>query len=352
MTLLILFAVISIGFSFLCSILEAALLSVTPSYIASLKSARPLLFERLRSLKDDIDDPLSAILTLNTIAHTVGATGVGAQVTVLYGEMWLGAASAGMTLAILIFSEIIPKTIGAKYWQRIAPALPAILRFMIVTLMPFIWLSKQITRRLGDGGVETDIRAEISALTEIGRDQQALDEDERRVIQNTLRLHEIKISAVMTPRTVCKYFGPDTSAGEFRDKAVGLPFSRFPLIDGGGGTVGYVHKSDLLCVDDDTPLSRIAREAVTVNATTNIEYLFGEMLVNRQHLAVVYDELGTWVGIVTMEDILETMLGREIMDETDNVSNLRRYARQRWSRRIKKGQHDRGPQRGEGRVSQ
>ncbi|MEX1197501.1 MAG: CNNM domain-containing protein [Pseudohongiellaceae bacterium] len=341
MTLLILFAVTSIGFSFLCSILEAALLSVTPSYIASLKSARPALFQRLRDLKDNIDDPLSAILTLNTVAHTVGATGVGAQVTVLYGESWLGVASGGMTLAILIFSEIIPKTIGAKYWKSIAPALPATLRFLIVVLMPFIWLSKQITRRLGDGGIETDIRAEISALTEIGRDQQALDEDERRVIQNTLRLHEIKTSAIMTPRTVSKYFAPASTAGEFREKAVSLPFSRFPLIDEEGGTVGYVHKSDLLCVDDATPLSEIAREAVTVNGTTNIEYLFGEMLVNRQHLAVVYDELGTWIGIVTMEDIIETMLGREIMDETDNVSNLRRYARQRWSRRLKKS-HERG----------
>jgi CBS domain containing-hemolysin-like protein len=271
----------------------------------------------------------------------VGATGVGAQVTVLYGESWLGIASGVMTLAILIFSEIIPKTIGARYWRSIAPALPSTLRFLIVVLMPFIWMSKQLTRRLGEGGVETDIRAEISALTEIGRDQHALDEDERRVIQNTLRLHEIKISAVMTPRTVCKYFTPGTTAGEFRDKAVSLPFSRFPLIDGEGGTIGYVHKSDLLCVNDDTPLSEIAREAVTVNGNTNIEYLFGEMLVNRQHLAVVYDELGTWIGIVTMEDIIETMLGREIMDETDNVSNLRRYARQRWSRRLKKA-HKRG----------
>lgn len=336
MSLLILFALISIGFSFLCSVLEAVLLSVTPSYIASLESQKPELFSRLRKLKDEIDDPLSAILTLNTVAHTVGATGVGAQVTLLFGEAWLGLASALMTLAILILSEIIPKTIGAKYWRSLAPMMPGILRVMILLLWPFIWMSKQITRRIGDNNNDVDVRAEISALTELGRDQQALDEDERRVIQNILRLHEIKVSAIMTPRTVCKHFSPRMTAGEFREKARGLPFSRFPLLDEEGETLGYVHKSDLLGVDDATPLLKCARDAITVHGQTNIEYLFGEMLLNRQHMTVVYDDMGTWIGIVTLEDILESILGREIMDETDSVSNLRRYARQRWSRRLKK----------------
>lgn len=336
MTLLVLFATISIGFSFFCSILEAALLSVTPSYIASLKSERPRLFERLRRLKDSIDDPLSAILTLNTIAHTAGATGVGAQVAVIFGDAWVGAASAIMTLAILVFSEIIPKTIGATYWRSIAPFLPALLRSIMVPLTPFVWLSKQITRRIGANEPDVDIRAEISALTEIGREHQALDEDERRVIQNILRLHEIKVSSVMTPRTVSKYLAPETTVEEFRDRVRNLPFSRYPLMNEDGETLGYVHKSDLIDMDEDVSLDQKAREAVTIKANTNIEYLFGEMLRQRQHMAVVYDELGTWVGIVTMEDILETILGQEIMDETDNVSNLRRYAKQRWSRRLRK----------------
>lgn len=343
MSLLILFALISIGFSFLCSILEAVLLSVTPSYIASLESQEPELFSRLRKLKDEIDDPLSAILTLNTVAHTVGATGVGAQVTLLFGEAWLGLASALMTLAILILSEIIPKTIGAKYWRSLAPVLPGILRVMILLLWPFIWMSKQITRRIGENSNDVDVRAEISALTELGRDQQALDEDERRVIQNILRLHEIKVSAIMTPRTVCKHFSPRATAGEFKEKGRGLPFSRFPLLDEEGETLGYVHKSDLLGVDEATPLLKCARAAITVHGQTNIEYLFGEMLLNRQHMTVVYDDMGTWIGIVTLEDILESILGREIMDETDSVSNLRRYARQRWSRRLKKTRKEAQP---------
>ncbi|AZT84715.1 DUF21 domain-containing protein [Marinobacter sp. NP-4(2019)] len=336
MTLLIAFAVLSIGFSFLCSILEAALLSVTPSYIASLKSNNVDLFARLRKLKDDVDDPLSAILTLNTVAHTVGATGVGAQVTVVFGEAWLGVASAAMTLAILILSEIIPKTIGAKYWRGIAPHLPAILGFMIKALLPFIWLSKQVTRRIAPGEPETDVRAEISALVEIGKDQQALDEDERRMIQNVLRFHEIKVSSVMTPRTVCKFISPDTTIGQFREKVKAGPFSRYPVIDEDGEALGYMHRSDLITLPDDADLQKSMRAVKRVKGNTNIELVFSDMLRERQHLAVVYDELGTWLGIVTLEDILETLLGTEIVDETDNVSNLRRYAKQRWSRRLKK----------------
>ncbi|MDI9244806.1 CNNM domain-containing protein [Marinobacter sp. CHS3-4] len=336
MALLIAFAVLSIGFSFLCSVLEASLLSITPSYIASLKKERPKLFARLRKLKDDIDDPLSAILTLNTIAHTIGATGVGAQVAVVFGEAWLGLASGLMTLAILIFSEIIPKTIGAKYWRGIAPSLPTILGVMIKALLPFIWLSKQVTRRIGSSEPDTDIRAEISALAEIGRDQQALDNDERRMIQNVLRFHEIKVSSVMTPRTVCKTISPDTSVEAFREMVKSGPFSRYPMLDEEGETLGYIHRSDLIGISDDTRLSDILREVKRVKGNSNIEFVFADMLRERQHLAVVYDELGTWMGIVTLEDILETLLGTEIMDETDNVSNLRRYAKQRWSRRLRK----------------
>ena len=301
MTLLIAFAVLSIGFSFLCSILEAALLSVTPSYIASLKKERPQLFARLRKLKDDVDDPLSAILTLNTVAHTVGATGV-----------------------------------GAKYWRSIAPRLPAILGFMIKALLPFIWLSKQVTRRIASGEADTDIRAEISALAEIGKDQQALDEDERRMIHNVLRFHEIKVSSVMTPRTVCKYVDPDVTYEQFRDQVRKSPFSRYPVIDEDGEALGYLHRADLINLDADVDLLEHMRKIKRVKGNTNIEFLFSDMLRERQHLAVVYDELGTWLGIVTLEDILETLLGTEIMDETDNVSNLRRYAKQRWSRRLKK----------------
>ncbi|MCC4308621.1 MAG: CNNM domain-containing protein [Alcanivorax sp.] len=336
MTLLIVFAAVSIGFSFLCSILEAALLSITPSYIAGLRDEKPVLFRRLRRLKDDIDDPLAAILTLNTVAHTAGATGVGAQVAVVFGEAYLGVASAVMTLVILIFSEIIPKTIGAKYWRSLAPALPPLLRVMVLVLKPFVWLSKLVTRQFGTGEPDTDIRAELKAMAEIGRDQQALDEDERRVITNILNLHEIKVGKVMTPRTVVRSLRPDDTVDQVRQRLVNQPFSRYPVINEHDEALGYVHKSDLLDVEGGRKIGEVMRGVTPYRSTMNIEYVFGEMLRQRQHLGMVYDELGTWVGLITMEDVIETILGQEIMDETDNVSNLRRYARQRWSRRLRK----------------
>ncbi|MFP1682746.1 CNNM domain-containing protein [Alloalcanivorax sp. C16-1] len=336
MTLLIVFAAVSIGFSFLCSILEAALLSITPSYIAGLRDEKPVLFRRLRRLKDDIDDPLAAILTLNTVAHTAGATGVGAQVAVVFGEAYLGVASAVMTLVILIFSEIIPKTIGAKYWRSLAPALPPVLRVMVLVLKPFVWLSKLVTRQFGTGEPDTDIRAELKAMAEIGRDQQALDEDERRVITNILNLHEIKVGKVMTPRTVVRSLRPDDTVDPVRQQLVNQPFSRYPVINEHDEALGYVHKSDLLDMEGSRKIGEVMRGMTPYRSTMNIEYVFGEMLRQRQHLGMVYDELGTWVGLITMEDVIETILGQEIMDETDNVSNLRRYAKQRWSRRLRK----------------
>lgn len=334
MTLLIVFAAVSIGFSFLCSILEAALLSITPSYVRSIQAETPSLYERLRRLKDNIDDPLSAILTLNTIAHTAGATGVGAQVAVLFGEAWLGAASAVMTVLILVLSEIIPKTVGAVYWRSIAPYLPSVLGVMMWLFAPFLWLSKLITRRIGAGVHESDIRAEIGALVAIGRDQNVLDDEEQKIIVNTLYLHEIKSKDIMTPRTVSRTAHPAMPVAEFLDWSKTLPFSRFPLIGEDGICVGYIHKADLANVDPQRSLAELSHAAITVKDNTNIDYLLGEMLRGRQHMSVVYDNLGTWLGIVTLEDVLETILGQEIIDESDSVSDLRRYAKQRWSRKL------------------
>lgn len=336
MTLLIIFATISIGFSFVCSVLEAALLSITPSFIAGLRDSNPKLYTSLRAFKDDIDKPLSAILTLNTVAHTVGATGVGAQVAVVFGEAWLGAASGIMTLAILVFSEIIPKTIGAKYWRSLAPMLPPTLKVIMVSLLPFVWLSKLITSRIGGNEHDVDVRAEIRALADMGEDQGALDDDEHRVIHNILRLHDIRVGTIMTPSTVCRVVEPGLTVSAFKEREKGQPFSRYPVMSASGEAKGYIHKSDLLDSGPDQTMQALAREVSMVHTTLNIEDLFSAMLTQRQHMAVVYDDHGTWVGLITLEDILESILGREIMDETDNVADLRLYARQRWNRRLKK----------------
>lgn len=336
MLLLVTFATLSIGASFICSLLEAALLSLTPSFIAHQRDTRPKLHDKLSGLKRNIDQPLAAILTLNTIAHTVGATGVGAQVTVVFGEAYLGIASALMTLMILVLSEIIPKTIGATYWRQLAPMLAPTLNVMVITLRPFIWLSERITNRIGGDAYNVDMRGEIKALAQIGHEEKALDGDETRVITNILNLHDIQVRNVMTPRTVCVTLNPQMTVAEFDKEHGHTPFTRFPVMDGGEQAQGYVHKADTYHADDDTKLKALMHPIDSVNGEDSVENIFTMMLNTRQHLCVVYDDLGTWLGLVTMEDVIETILGQDIVDETDNVSNLRKYAKQRWTKRLRK----------------
>lgn len=336
MLLLATFAILSISVSALCSLLEAPLLSLTPSYIAQLRTTNPKLHKKLAHLKSNIDRPLAAILTLNTIAHTVGATGVGAQVTIIYGEAYMGVASAVMTLLILVASEIVPKTIAATYWRQLCPILPPILAVMVWMLLPFIWLSELITRRIAKDDNDVDMRGEIKALAEIGLEQKALDSDEARVITNILNLHEIKARDVMTPRTVSVTVNPQMSVTEFDAQLGRSPFTRFPVMDGGEQAQGYVHKADTYHADDDATLKSLMHPIESVNADDSVEQVFATMLHNHHHLCVVYDDRDTWVGVLTMEDVIETILGQDIVDETDNVSNLRKYAKQRWTKRLKK----------------
>ena len=246
MTLLIAFVVLSISVSFVCSILEAALLSITPSYIAQQKLAQPKRYEKLKLLKEKIDQPLAAILTLNTVAHTVGATGVGAQVTLVFGDGYLGIASAVMTMLILIFSEIIPKTIGARYWPSLVPVLPTMLNAMIFILKPFIWISDQIMKLFGGGHHDHDLRQEIKALTILGRELNKLDEDEQRVIANILDLHDVKVRDIMTPRTVCEFAKPDEPLTELLERVKKDQFSRYPVLDHDECPLGIVFRYDML----------------------------------------------------------------------------------------------------------
>ena len=202
MTLLIFFAVMAISVSFLCSVMEAALLSITPSYIAQLEDKKPKLYKQVSNLKQNIDNPLAAILSLNTIAHTVGATGVGAQVADMYGQSYIGLASGVMTIAILVLSEILPKSIGAKYWKKLIPSMVVTLHIMMFLLAPFLWVSQLITRWFDSSGEESDIKDEIKALAKMGRDEKIIDENKYRVIANVVNLQEVKVKDIMTPRIV------------------------------------------------------------------------------------------------------------------------------------------------------
>ncbi|MEZ5526267.1 MAG: hemolysin family protein [Gammaproteobacteria bacterium] len=335
MSLLIAFVLISVAISFLCSLLEAALLSVTPSYIAQLKQEGSSRYAGLHKLKNRIDQPLAAILTLNTIAHTGGAAGVGAQVTVLFGDGYLGLASAVMTLVILIFSEIIPKTIGARYWVSLAPFLPPVLNPMIVLLKPFIWLSDHITSWLGARPQRLDLRAEIKALTSLGREMDELDQDEQRVIANILDLHDIRARDIMTPRTVCEYVSTTTSVAEMIELSRRDQFSRYPVLDDEGHPHGVVFRFDLVEADPAQQVSELMKPVKIITDSESVENILSSLLKEHQHMCLVYDEYGTWLGLLTMEDIIETILGQPIMDETDDIPNMRRFARRRWEHRMK-----------------
>ncbi|MEK0361043.1 CNNM domain-containing protein [Pseudomonas sp. CBC3] len=335
MALLIAFAVLSILVSFICSILEAALLSITPSFIAHQKVTNPKLYERLKHLKEKVDQPLAAILTLNTVAHTVGATGVGAQVTVVFGSGYLGAASAIMTVLILVLSEILPKTIGARYWRELAPFLPPFLKGMIVLLKPFIVVSDFIMRLFGGKEPEHNVRQEIKALALLGRETNQLDEDEQRVIGNILDLHEIKLRAILTPRTVCEYASPDDSVAAFKQKVSESQFSRYPVIGDNEDPLGVVFRYDILAAADDSTVASIMKPIKITSELTSVENLMTQLMRERQHMCLVYDEFGSWQGLVTLEDVIEYIIGQPIMDETDDIPNMRRFAKRRWEHRIK-----------------
>ncbi|MDR1694260.1 MAG: CNNM domain-containing protein [Lactobacillaceae bacterium] len=336
MLYLIVFAFSAISVSFLCSIWEAVLLSATPSYIASLEDKNPRLFKRITYYKQNIDTPLAAILTLNTVAHTVGAAGVGAEVADMYGSQYLGIASGIMTIAILILSEILPKTIGTSYWKNFLPFTVGSLRVIVFILRPFLYISEFMTKWLGK--TETsDVSNELKALAKIGKDEKVIDDNKYRMIINIMNLHEVRVQDIMTPRTVVHYVKPGMTIKEFDKFAEKSPFSRFPVIDEEKDIyLGYIHRQNTYNADDSELIDSHVSEMYTAFNTLRLENLLSEMLEKHFHMAIVFDEYGAWDGIVTMEDIIETILGKEIMDESDTVADMQLYAKMKWKNSQKK----------------
>lgn len=335
MLYIIVFALSAICVSFLCSVWEAVLLSVTPSYIASLEDKRPKLFKTLTHYKQNIDTPLAAILTLNTVAHTVGAAGVGAEVADMYGSKYLGLASGLMTIAILILSEILPKTIGASYWKSLLPFTVNSIKVLVFVLKPFLYISEFITKWFGK--TETsDISDELKALAKMGKDEKIIDDNKYRMIINIMNMHEVRVQDIMTPRTVVHYVKPGMTIKEFDKFAEKSPFSRFPVIDEEKDIyLGYIHRQNTYKTDDNDIIDNHISEMYTAFGTLRLENLLSEMLKKHFHMAIVFDEYGSWDGIVTMEDIIETILGEEIMDESDTVADMQVYARMKWKNSLK-----------------
>lgn len=347
---LILFFTLSIVFSFLCSIWEAVLLSITPAYVQGQVQAKTSTGALLEKYKKDIDRPLSAILTLNTIAHTVGAIGVGSHAGDLSGTesealiFGLSAeffVSAGMTLAILILSEIIPKTIGANNWRSLAPFTVQSIRILLFVLAPFVWLSKLITKYLKkDKGKSVLSRADFAAMTQVGEESGALKKNESEIIQNLLDLNQIRVRDVMTPRTVMQIASEEMSLMDFYKSQKTMRFSRIPIYkDRADNITGLVLKDDILQHlvedEDDKTLNSIKREITAVSDDMPLPKLFDTLTAQRSHISIVVDQYGSLVGLVTMEDLLETILGLEIVDEFDAVEDLQRVARERWEERAR-----------------
>lgn len=343
MTLLILYVLLALGVSFLCSILEAVLLSVTPSYVAALQQKDEKAGDRLEDLKRDIDRPLASILSLNTIAHTVGATGAGAQAAVVFDDAGVGIFSAVLTLAILVLSEIIPKTIGATYWKQLAPVSGRLLGPLILLMYPLVLMSKAITAVLGDkdGDSTTVSRDEFTALADLGTRQGVIEEDESRVLRNLLRFESLRVKDIMTPRTVVVAVDEHMTVTEFVEEYPKLRFSRIPVFGENRDDVnGYVLKNDILLElangHEDVKLAELQREILVVPQMLSLRNLFERLLETQEHLALVVDEYGGKAGVVTMEDVVETLLGLEIVDESDEEADMQVVARQQWYERARK----------------
>ncbi|MDH5490835.1 MAG: hemolysin family protein [Myxococcales bacterium] len=347
MTLLLVYIGIALTISFLCSILEAVLLSITPSYVARLEQDRPALGGHLRRLKSDVDRPLAAILSLNTVAHTVGAAGAGAQAQLIWGSDVLAAASFVLTLLILVVSEIIPKTLGAMYWRRLAPFTVVALRLLVSPfspLAPLVILSELITRGLrAKGGTAHDAvsREELAALARLAQAQGVFARSESRILENVLRLGQLRARDIMTPRTVLFSLQADTTVEDVLDLKTTHSFSRIPVYAGSPDEIlGYVLKDELLLRaargERQRRVEELVREILVVPDSTPVPSLFERFLGRREHIALVVDEYGGVDGVVTMEDVVETLLGTEIVDEADTVQDLREMARRRWRERAKR----------------
>jgi CBS domain containing-hemolysin-like protein len=344
MGLLLTYLFLALITSFLCSIMEAVLLSTPLSYLRAREAESNQNAIKFIKLKSDIDKPLSAILSLNTVAHTVGAAGVGAQATQIFGEAYFGLVSAILTILILVLTEIIPKTIGARYWRNLSTFAVPMVQIMIFITYPLVVISAWITRAISRGHKEQTIsREEISALANIGTEEGIFGEKENKIIQNLIRLKTVRASQIKTPRVVVAVADEEMTLRDFWNKKELLRFSRIPTFQGNDENItGYIFRQSVfekLAEDDanlDLKIKEIKRDIVFAPKTMPVFNLWDLLLKKKEHIALITDEYGGMDGVVSMEDIIETLLGFEIVDEKDTIADMQDYARQRWNQRQEK----------------
>jgi CBS domain containing-hemolysin-like protein len=312
-TLLVFYSVLALGISFICSILEAVVLSVPHTHIAVLQKEGKksgALWARLKD--DDAVKPLTAILTLNTIAHTMGAAGVGSQVQTIWGEEYLTGASIILTIAVLFFSEIVPKTLGTAYWKKLVPVTGFILRYMIKSLA-FIIIPIQILKSiLPEGGSKLVTRDDVAAIVDLGED--------------------INVSEIMTPRVVMTAFMSTSTVEDILQEHKIIRFSRIPIYEDSIDEItGFIIRSEILMAasrdESDKSIGEFKKPAISILTTDSVDHALEVFLEQRQQVAIVKDEFGGTAGLVTLEDVLETLLGEEIVDELDEVDDMRELAK-------------------------
>lgn len=339
MSILIFYLTLALGVSFICSLAEAVLLRVTRPYVTMLEQRKTRGAKLLAELRADIESPLSAILTLNTIAHTVGAVGVGAQAAKIFGDQYVGLTSAILTLLVLVLSEIIPKTIGAYYWKQMAVYVAFFLKYLTLLLYPFVWFSQKLTRAIADKPHSGDFnRDELAAMAGVGRREGQLTDKEARILRNLFSLRETLVEDAMTPQSVVFSIPESITVDEFFSSHSGKRFSRIPVFDTSQDHIsGFVLRSDLLMAKASDKADRIVsdfkRSCIALLDKTSLLAAFELFLEKNAQIMYVVNEYGTVRGIITMEDILETLTGIEFVDESDMAVDMQALAKQLWRKR-------------------
>ena len=336
MTLILLYLFGALAVSFLCSVLEAVLLSTPISFISMKESQGVKNAALLMKYKTNVDRPVAAILTLNTVAHTIGAAGVGSESVKVFGEAYFGIISAILTLLILVLSEIIPKTIGASYWRILAIPSATVIRLMIVITYPLVWISELITRCFSPKIQPLTVsREEVAAMVNVGTDEGVIEMAENKAIQNFLKLSNVCAKEIMTPFVVVASVTKNTSLKDFYDNKALASFSRVPVYDSDREFItGYVRRAsvlEMLTQDKFTmTVGDISRPILVFPETAKVSDIWQKLLEKKEHISVITDEYGCMRGIVTMEDVIETMLGVEIVDECDTIEDMQTLARNKF----------------------
>ena len=328
---------VSIALSALCSMLEATLLSTPLSYITGLEEQGIKGAQRLKSLKQNSDRPISAILCLNTIANTVGASIVGSLVYEVYGDALVGVFSTIFTFAILILSEIIPKTIGTSYWRSLALPASVIINAMIFISFPLVWVLERLQRVISSRSNQVSVsREDISAMVSVATEEEVIEKDEKKMIQNLLKLDEVTAHEIMTPSVVVEMAPSNMTIKEFYDSD--NTHSRILVYDEENDeyVLGYVLRQEVLekMAEDKftSTLNDILRPVLHFKEEDSVSDIWEVLLEKKEHISVILDEYGSLRGIVTMEDVIETMLGHEIVDEKDEVVDMQEYAKEQWEK--------------------